>query len=738
MGMGPSLKMKKRLNYAVITAVILAFSIVAGNLVNISALQYDFYVAKANNNQYRPETIPATRGSIYDRNMQTLASSKTAFDVNLSPRDIKEEDKLPIVKGLAEILEMDETTILEKVNQNSDKLYVNVKTRIEEEAEIRIRDFIVENGYAGEIYLTENTKRVYPNSTLAASVIGFTGTDGGLYGLELKYDGILSGTPGYTVSLKDAWGENMPDSNEERHDPVNGSSLVLTIDETIQHFVEKTLTKVMAQHNPNEGCAAIVMNVKTGEILAMANMPTFDLNDPYTVYDADLAAWVEGAATEEERLQNLRDARGRQWSNKCISYNYEPGSTFKLITASAALEEGTSTLHSTYECAGKITVADRDMKCHIYPRAHGTEDFTHAVVDSCNPSFVQIGANLGNERFYKYFESFGLTEKTGIDLPGEGRSLYKTEAELKSSVALASCSFGQSNSITPIQLITAVSAVVNGGYLVTPHIVKDVLDDKGNVIQSVQTDVRHQVISTETSETMRTIMETVVTEKPTTNAYVAGYRIGGKSGTAQKLSKSEDNLYVASYVAVAPIDDPQIAVLCLVDEPTAEGQYYGSVVAMPPAAAILADTLPYLGISPKYTAEELEEQSVTMPLLLNMSELDAETKLSSVGLGKPEVIGSGSTIVRQVPSVGSSIPKDGKIYIYMDDSEGETLTVPDARGMRPSAAISRLKGMGFNVIVEGATANDENSQITLQDLEPGDTVPVGTVITLTSVEFYSD
>ena len=305
-------------------------------------------------------------------------------------------------------------------------------------------------------------------------------------------------------------------------------------------------------------------------------------------------------------------------------------------------------------------------------------------------------------------------------------------------MALASCSFGQSNSITPIQLITAVSAVVNGGYLGTPHVVKDVLDDKGNVIQSVQPEVRHQVISSETSAVMRTIMETVVTEKPTTNAYVAGYRIGGKSGTAQKLFKSEKNLYVASYIAVAPIDDPQIAVLCLVDEPTAEGQYYGSVVAMPPAAAILADTLPYLGISPKYTAEELEIQNVTMPLLLNMSELDAETKLSSVGLGKPEIIGEGDTIVRQVPSVGSSIPKDGKVYIYMDSSESRSLTVPDVRGMRPSAAISRLKGMGFNVIVEGATANDESSQITLQDLPVGDSVPVGTVITLTSVEFYSD
>lgn len=736
--MGPSLKMKKRLKYAVLVAVIASFSVVMCNLVNISVFQYGFYTAKANSNQYRPETIPATRGSIYDRNMQTLASSKTAFDVNLSPRDIGEKDKLAIVKGLAAILEMDETTILDKIDQNANKLYVNIKNRIEEETEIKIRDFIVENGYTDEIYLTENTKRVYPNSTLAASVIGFTGTDGGLYGLELKYDSILSGTPGYTVSLKDARGENMPDTNEERYDPVNGSSLVLTIDETIQHFVEKTLTKVMAQHNPNEGCAAIVMDVNTFEILAMANMPTFDLNDPYTIYDSDLAALVDAAASDEERLQALRDARGAQWSNKCISYNYEPGSTFKLITASAALEEGTSSLNSTFHCGGVIKVADRDMKCHIYPRAHGTEDFTHAVVDSCNPSFVQIGANLGSARFYKYFESFGLTEKSGIDLPGEGRSLYKTEADLKSTVALASCSFGQSNSITPIQLITAVSAVVNGGYLGTPHVVKDVLDDKGNVIQSVQPEVRHQVISSETSAVMRTIMETVVTEKPTTNAYVAGYRIGGKSGTAQKLFKSEKNLYVASYIAVAPIDDPQIAVLCLVDEPTAEGQYYGSVVAMPPAAAILADTLPYLGISPKYTAEELEIQNVTMPLLLNMSELDAETKLSSVGLGKPEIIGEGDTIVRQVPSVGSSIPKDGKVYIYMDSSESRSLTVPDVRGMRPSAAISRLKGMGFNVIVEGATANDESSQITLQDLPVGDSVPVGTVITLTSVEFYSD
>jgi len=728
--------MKKRLRVAAAILLIIVIA-VSGNLVNISALQYDFYSAKANSQQLRPETIPASRGSIYDRNMEVLAQSATAFDVNLSPRDIEEEEELPIAKGLSAILDVDETAILEK-SRNKKSAYVCIKAKVDKDIETKVRQFITEKGYSREIYLTENAKRYYPNSTLAASVLGFTGTDGGLYGLELKYDEVLSGTAGYTVSLKNGIGESMSDANEEKFDPINGNSLVLTIDETIQHFTEKALQQVMATDNPNEGCAAIVMDVNNGEILAMANMPTYDPNDPFTVYDEKLAAMVEAAQTDEERKKALGEARGKQWSNKSISYNYEPGSTFKLITASAALEEGTSTLHSSFYCPGFVEVADRTMKCHVGIPGHGTLDFTHAVVNSCNPAFVNIGSNLGGDLFYRYFESFGLTEKTGVDLPGEGTSLYKTAPELKSEVSLASCSFGQTNSITPIQLITAVSAVVNGGKLVTPHIVKDILDDKGNLVESIQPEVKHQVISEETSATMRAIMETVVLEKKNTNAYVAGYRVGGKSGTAQKLYKHNESLYVGSYVAVAPIDDPQIAVLCLVDEPTNSGRYYGSVVAMPPVASILADTLPYLGISPKYTAEELEEQDVTMPLLLNMSELDATTKLASVGLSKPIVIGEGSTIVRQVPSVGASIPKDGRIYVYMDDREGETVTMPDVTGQRPSSAVSWLKNIGLNVIVEGASSNDADSQITFQDIAEGSQVPVGTVVTLTSVEMYRD
>lgn len=753
----PTQKMVKRLRYVVMPLLLVAILVVTGNLVNTSVFQHDSYEERANNYQLRREMIPATRGSIYDANMEVLAMSATAWDVTINPSEIqKDEERLLVAKGLSQILGIDETTILEQTKKQSQ--YELVKRRVEKDVADQIRAFIVEEdekikernkgleddeklkSLTGMINLVENSKRYYPNSTLASSVIGFTGTDSqGLAGLEVKYDEVLSGTPGYTVSLRNALNQTIPnDTVEEKYDPIDGNSLVLTIDETMQYFLEKTLQQVMALNKPAEGCCGIIMDVKTGAILAMDSLPNYDLNNWGEIHDQTLLDKLSGIIDEEEYQAARTEALSLQRYNKCVSQAYEPGSTFKTIVAAAAVEEGTSTLNSSFNCTGEIVVQDQTMHCHVHPNGHGTINFTGAVVNSCNPAFVRIGASLGPDLFFEYFQGFGLTERTGIDLPGEGVSQYYTASQLKSEVSLASCSFGQSLAITPIQLITAVSAVVNGGNLYTPYVVQSVLDANGNVVETTQPTVRRQVISEETSAKMREIMHQVVLQKPGSNAYVEGYDIGGKSGTAQKLDKGADSgIYVSSYVAVAPIDDPQIAVLVMVDEPTAGG-FYGSVVASPPVTAILEDVLPYLGISPEYTEEQLAKQSVAVPKLLDMNPLEAASKLAQIGLGKPTVLGDGETVVRQVPSIGSMIPKDGTVILYTEQVEEKTVIVPNVTGLSPAAAKARLEALQLNVDIKGAEIETSGAQITAQDIAEETEVPIGTLITLTSVKAERD
>lgn len=737
----PTLSMKRRLKYVVVVAVVLAFCVLVGSLVNISVLNYDVYTGYANRNQLRPTTIAPTRGTIYDRNMGILAQSATVWDVIMSPVSINSEEKdggkqkQLLVQGLSDLLELDPEAVMEKANKKNQ--YQIIKSKIEKEDADRVREFLNENKLNGIISLVESTKRYYPNSTMAASTIGFVGSDSqGLYGLELKYDKELSGTPGYVVSLKDGHsGNDMPDKSETRYDPVNGNSLVLTLDETIQHFLEKALNRAIIQHKPDKGVCGIVMNVNTGEVLAMANLPSFDLNQPYTLYDeAEKARIAE--LPEEEQKEATSAAILNQRINKSISYTYQPGSTFKTMVASAALEEGVCNENSSFFCPGYVQVEDRKMKCHIGIPGHGTQNFRMALVNSCNPAFVDIGKRLGPDLFFKYFQAFGLTQRTGIDLPGEGDSSYYNASQL-GTVSLASSSFGQSNAITPIQLVTAVSAVVNGGYVVTPHLVKDILDENGNVIYSTPTEVKRQAISEETSALMRDMMESVVTEKTGSNAYVKGYRTGGKSGTSQKQNPGDkEGVYISSYIGVAPIDDPEIAVYVMIDESTS-GDIYGSVVAAPVVTSVMSDVLPYLGFTPKYTAEDLETMNTTMPLLTGRGVLEAESKLSAVGLGKPKIIGDGATVVKQVPSVGSPIPKDGMVILYTEDAEEEMVSIPDVIGLKPALAQSRLEKLNLNVVINGSD-DPVYAKITEQNIAKDTQVPIGTVIELTSVRSDTD
>lgn len=760
MSVGPTASMKKRLYRVVIVVIVLCFVIISGNLVKISVADYDFYSDWANSHQLRSETIAASRGSIYDRNGEVLAQSAPAWDVILNPSEIQDDQRERIVDGLTEILGLTEEE-REKVYQQTLKtnsMYEIVKRQVEKDVQEQILQFIVDDQEAvalenetlaagnqktplvNQIELRETTKRYYPNSTMAASLIGFVGTDNqGLYGLEAKYDSILSGTPGYVLSLKNAVNENIPNGLEEKVEPVNGSSLVLTLDENIQRFTEKALAQGMRDYLPKEGACAIVMNVKTGEILAMSNMPGFDLNQPFYIYDDTARAAVEAftPGTDEYKAA-LGEAQQAQWQNKSISYAYQPGSTFKTIVASAALEEKTSSLNDHYYCNGFVQVADRKMNCHK-TAGHGDLDFAGALVNSCNPAYIAIGQSLGAGLYYKYLQGFGFTDRTGIDLPGEGYSIYYDEEGLQSVVTLASCSFGQSIAVTPIQLITAVAAVANGGYLMTPYVVKDILDENGNIISSTQPEVKRQVISEETSAIMRELMERVVYDKAATNAYVKGYRIGGKSGTSQKQNPGDsEDARIGSYVSIAPIDDPEIAVFVMIDEPQS-GDVYGSVVAAPVTASIMADTLPYLGYSPKYSEEEAAEMEVTVPTLLTKKILEAESALSAVGLGKPTIIGDGSYVVRQVPSSGNSIPRDGTVILYTEDVGDEMTTVPDVVGLKPSIAKQKLEDAQINVIINGPTGDDETYlEITSQSLEAGQEIPIGTVMEVTSTRMDTD
>lgn len=733
MPVGATKEMKKRLWIGIIiVAVFLCY--ILGTLININVVKHDFWTEYADNHQLRPETIPAHRGTIYDRNMTILAQSATVWNVVLSPANIKLDDKEEVAKSLSELLGLEYEDVLKKANKKNQ--YEIVARKVEDTVAEEVRTLIKDNKWAGGIALQEDTKRYYPKNTLASSVLGFAGADGnGLYGLEYKYDKELSGTPGYIVSLKNGRAENIPTSYEQRYDPVDGSSLVLTIDETIQLYLEKTLQQVMIQHAPNEGCAGIVMDVNTGAILAMANLPNFDLNQPFVINDETKRDYI-ATLPEEEQKKQRSEALGKQWSNKCVSYLYQPGSTFKTVVAASALEEKTSSLDSHFYCPGYVMVADRKMRCHK-DGGHGQLNFIESLVGSCNPAFVSIGASLGANNFYKYFEGFGLTEKTGIDLPAEERSSYYTADKLH-EVELASCSFGQSMALTPIQVCTAVSAVVNGGNVVTPYVVQDIVDANGNIVKSHTPEIKRQVISEETSKTLRMMMQQVVEVKTGTNAVVKGYKIGGKSGTSQKQTPgSSEDVYVSSYIGVAPIDNPQIAVYVMVDEATS-GDIYGSVIAAPAVSAIMADVLPYLGYSPNYTEEELETMEVSVPNLTNYGVLEATGKLAALGLNKPTVIGNGEKVLKQVPGIGEKMPKDGKIILYTESTEEETVIVPNVLDLSPPAAKRKLEKLNLNVIVRGSGGESNQSKLTMQSLPADQAVPIGTVIEITSVIKVTD
>ncbi len=721
-------RMKRRLNVIVPIALALVLIWVLYNLGK--TVSDPFYREYANAQQLSEDTIPADRGTIYDTNGEVLAESYTVWTVQLSPVTIDQEDKEMVAQFLAETLELDYETVLKQCQQTN--RYAVVKKQVEKPEADKIREFAQENGITA-IALIEDTKRYYPNNDLASHVIGYVGSDNqGLGGIELEYDDILTGTPGKIVSAADANGNAIATTYESEYAPVDGQSLVLTIDSQIQYYVEKALDQAVADRNPSGGACAIVMNVNNGEILAMASYPDYNPNDPFTLYTSTQQAKLNQPVSEGSTTTYTNsDLLYQQWNNKCTSWTYQPGSVFKIFTGSSALEEGVIDMNTTFSCTGSMQVADRTFRCHN-AAGHGVQTLLDAYVNSCNPAFIQIGQALGVHKFSEYYELYGFTEKTGIDLPGEeggSSNLYIPEADM-GPVELASSSFGQTTMVTPIQMATAISAAVNGGYLYQPHVVKEVLDQNGNVVQSYDATLKRQVISEEVSAELRECLEAMVSANGGSTAYIEGYRIGGKSGTSQK--NNQDGHYVGSFAAFAPADDPEIVAMVVVDDPDLTlGSYYGSAVAGPALQSIMGDTLSYLGYSKEFTAEQIAAMEKTAPSLTGK---DIETATSDAAASGFEVrvIGSGDTVRDQMPRNGTAMAEGSTILLYTDDTVATTCTVPNVVGMRPSDANYTLTAAGLNVSYnEGVGGTPQSTAVvTSQNYPEGTQLPAGSVVNI--------
>lgn len=740
MGDKPTVLMRKRLNIWIGLAMLLVIVWIIINVFKVSVVEGEKYRELANAQQLTSMTIKANRGSIVDSNMQVLAQSATVYTVFIDPNTLKgylSDDPKATVEEisnkLGEILEIEPEKVKEACGKNIG--YVELKKNVEKTTYDEVVAYKKEIN-CGAIGTSPTTKRYYPQNDLASSVIGHIHYDGyGLLGLEAYYDDYLSGTDGKSVTATDRDGKEMPYRYKQNYDAVDGSTLVLNIDTNIQSYLEKAMKEAIALHKPKDRASGIVMNPKTGQILAMATTPSYDLNNPAEIYDETAKAEVEKikqkeeaqkisqpteattepqettdeygnvieSENEEDKEQTYEEALNAawslQWKNKAVSEIYYPGSVFKVITGSSALEENTINLTQKFTCNTKYTVADTTISCWT-TRDHGLQTFAQAMTNSCNPAFIQIGLALGADSFCNYFDAYGFRELTGIDLPAEASSITYNK-DTMGIVELATSSFGQANKITPIQMITAYAAVINGGYLVTPQVVDKIVDANGNVIKDYTPVIKRQVISEGTSKTMREVLQNVVESEPGSNAYIKGYNIGGKSGTSEKLDviDEEGKQHVASYCAFYPADDPELIMLVMVDAPTS-GEYYGSQIAAPACTSALKDILPYLGYYPQYSEDELDSLAVYVPTVINNNVSDAKESIENMGL-TAKVVGKGKKVVAQTPSSGL-VQRGGTVILYTEEGYDQELRdVPNVYGMSRDAIQELLQGSGFNVTFKG-------------------------------------
>ncbi len=755
-GQRPNKTILSRTLILMIVCGVVAFSVLAIRLGKLMISDHDYYEQRAVEQQTRSTTVKADRGTIYDANGNVLAMSATAYTVFISPYEIEYystdensrygDDPELIAQGLSEILGVEYDSIMEMMEDTS-SWYKTVATKIDSELADQVREFKSENDIVG-IHIENDSKRYYPYGDLACHVIGFVGTDNyGLEGIEAQYNEYLEGVDGSIVRLTTNEGTEMLFENYENYnDAVDGADITLTLDATIQNIAEKYLQQAVAANDILNGGCCIVMNVKTGEILAMANANGYDLNSPWTLSE-DVQAEIDAITDDEERSAARTNAQLAQWRNMAISDTYEPGSVFKIITLAMGLDSGTVSENDNFYCGGSMQVLGRGgvpLNCWKHA-GHGNQNLREAAMHSCNVAFVNIGLQVGAEAFYNYVEAFGLWNKTGIDLAGETstRGLWWSDEVFKDPnnlSQLAAASFGQTFNVTPIQMITAVAAAVNGGYLMEPYLVSEITDASGEVIYSKEPTVVRQVISQETSALISNILDSVVNEEGGTgsNAAVAGYSIGGKTGTTTKTALEAQGIteYMVSFCGVAPTDDPEIAVLLVLDNPSGEAETYisGGAMAAPYVGKIMSEVLPYIGVEPVYSDEEEALLDVTVPSVRNQSIGDAQSEMAEMGLNV-DIVGDGDTVTDQLPAAGSKVAAGSTVILYAEEEASqETVTVPNLYGMTMSQAQSALEARGLFLSTSGAPATDSNVVVSQQSVANGQEVPYGTVVEVTMID----
>lgn len=749
--------MLRRTLFLMIVCGIVAFIVLAIQLFRLQILDHDKYESLAIDQQVRETNVSANRGTIYDRNGKILAASADVSNIFISPAEIKKnnEDPVLIAQGLSEILGVDYGKILE-MTQDTGSWYKTVARKVEDDLTEQVRQFKSENNLIG-VKIESDTKRYYPYGSLASHVIGFVGTDNyGLSGIESYYDDVLTGTDGRVIRATNAAGTQLLYTNyEDYYDAQDGSDVVLTIDATIQYYLEKHLQQAVEDYDIRKGAAAIAMDPKTGEILGLVSLDNFDLNN-YQSVSEEVQEEIDAAETDEEKSALLSAAQQKQWRNKAISDTYEPGSVFKIITLSMALEEGVTDINDSFYCGGSIQVTGDDEPRNCWKRqGHGAQTLTQAVQHSCNVAFINLGVRVGARSFYKYAEAFGFlnlpedtsaipSARTGIDIAGESGSIWWSQDLFYQSnnlSQLAAASFGQTFTVTPIQMITAVSACINGGYLMKPYLVKEVQGDDGEVLSTNQPTVVRQVISEDTSATVRSILERVVgdpVDGTGKNAYVAGYSIGGKTGTSEKVSQDAAGgakEYIVSFLGFAPTDDPKIAILVLLDTPSNDTGIYisGGQMAAPVVGNMMADILPYLGVEPDYSETEKENMDKTMPDVKGMSLTEAQIAVTNAGL-TCRVIGDGDTVTDQLPVAYSIIADGSQVILYAGTEPSvEQEAVPNLIGYSYTDAALILSWYGLFVRTDSSVTNPDLQMVSTQSIAEGEMVDHGTIVNVTLV-----
>lgn len=736
---GPAQRLRQRTAILILLILVLGFGAAVLRLTYLTTVQSSELQESAVDLQLADTTVSAKRGTIYDANGNVLAESASVWQVVMSPVNFKnDKQRQAAAKGLSEIFDLEYNDVLDDTKQQSH--YVVVKRRIESDEREKVLELIdtLKKDYncSGVIQLLDDYKRYYPKNSLASSVIGFTGSDDqGLEGIEYEYDSYLSGTPGRIITAQNARGTDMPFRYEQNVESEDGNNVYLTIDETIQSICEKYMQKGVEDNNVLNKGVCIAMDVNTGAILAMVTTDGYDLNNPYELSAKDKKKIKSTPKKKQAEAESA--ALSNMWRNKAVADTYMPGSVFKMCVASAALEENLVNEKTSFTCTGSILVEGETIHCSNIS-GHGTQNFVEAISNSCNPAFIQIGQMLGAGKFRQYYQGFGFSDKTGIDLPGEAEDSFWKEGKM-GGVDLAVASFGQNFTITPIQMITACAAVSNGGYVVQPHVVSKITDSKGNVIKTVDKKVKRQVISDDTSKKMNEYLEYNTERQGAAAGYISGYKVAGKTGTTEKrgVTKVESSFsedYISSFCGYAPADDPQIAMLVFFDTPDGDA-YYGSQVSSPVFINIMSEVLPYLDVKTSYTDEELGYVDASAGDYTGVSVDEAKTAVEADGF-TATVKGNGSTVISQIPTVSSGLQKGGSIVLYTDsDSQSETVSVPSLIGLSPDEVNNVASDYGLNVSFSGATTSSGTSSS--QNVEAGTSVSPGTVITVSFADSSS-